>query len=49
MRQFTAMANLILNPISITREFTQSLYGSTSRAAIQMYGKNRYNFNDFAK
>jgi len=49
MRQLTSVLNLVLNPISITRESLQAMYGAMSRASIKYYGENTHSLKDLTK
>lgn len=48
-RQLTSIFNLALNPISIARELTQSIYGVVSRAQFDYYGENTHSLKDLTK
>lgn len=48
-RQLTSIFNLALNPISIARELTSSMYGAMSRAQFQYYGENSHSMSDLQR
>lgn len=47
LRSVTSIVNLAFNPISLTRENLQAMYGASVRARVQAFGENTHTFKDF--